>query len=451
MQFVCKVFVLLLFFVHLTAQNNALLVSGPMLGYVEHREALIWLQVSPTVSQVAVQYWKATQPQTVQTQLYNGVLQQPFNPIKVVLSGLDMNTQYQYRILLNGSELTFSYPLAFSTKKLWEWREDPPEFSFIFGSCAYINDEPYDRPGKPYGQPIDILQTMTRHPADFMLWVGDNVYLREADWSSASGIQYRYQHVRQLPELQPFLAAKPHYAVWDDHDFGPNDSNFSYELKHVTLQTFMDFWGNKSYGEPHNKGIYGKFTWGDAEFFMLDNRYHRWQEKLPYDMPQKRFLGQQQMEWLLNGLSSSTATFKIIVSGSQMLNPMNDFECFTHYQAEYNTLIGHISNQKINGVLFLSGDRHFSEIIKVTTDNAYPLYDITSSPITSRAYTNVANEKEGKNAYRVSGTLAAEQNFVKVAFAGKRNNRKLVITCHNTADEQLWKYEIPELELQNGK
>ncbi|OWY22580.1 alkaline phosphatase family protein [Sphingobacteriales bacterium UPWRP_1] len=432
----------------LSAQQTGLLVSGPMLGYAEHREALIWLEVSPQVTSVKVQYAeKGSLVAEQKTVAYEGKLQQTFNPVKIILTGLSMNSTYEYAVLLNGVVQKLPYPLTFTTKKLWEWRQDPPAFSFMFGSCAYVNDSVYDRPGVPYGQNPAIFESMTKQSSDFMLWVGDNVYLREADWSSAYGIQYRYQHVRKLPQLQPFFASRPQYATWDDHDYGPNDSNFSYELKDVTLQTFINYWGNKSYGEDGNKGVYGKFTWADAEFFLLDDRYYRWHEAMPDSLPEKAYLGQRQLQWLQNALLSSTATFKFIVSGSQMLNPLNNFECFTHYTREYNQLIGFITKNKVKGVLFLSGDRHLTEIIKVQSNGFYPLYDITSSPLTSRPYTSVFKDKEGNNPNRVPNTLVAEQNYVHIAFSGKRKERIMTISCYNANNEKKWSLDIKQSDL----
>ncbi|QQS28442.1 MAG: alkaline phosphatase family protein [Sphingobacteriales bacterium] len=429
-------------------QNNHLLISGPMPGYTEHREVLIWLEVSTEVNSIAIKYWKQDSPYyKALTQTYGGVLGNQFNPVKIKLKGLDINTTYQYQLILNGVVHNTPYPLLFSTRKLWEWREDPPDFSFIFGSCAYINDEPYDRPGQPYGQSTDIFRTMTQHRSEFMLWVGDNVYLREADWSSEYGIKYRYQHVRKLPELQPFLSSRPNFAIWDDHDFGPNDSNVTYNLKDISLQAFTDYWGNKTFGEAENKGIYSSFVWGDAEFFLLDNRYYRWPEKYPNASENKNYLGNQQMDWLTCSLLTSNARFKFIVSGSQMLNPINDYECFVHYEKEYRQLMSFIEDNQINGVLFLSGDRHLTEIIKIERSKSYPLYDITSSPLTSRPFATINNHKEGNNPNRVPGTLVAEQNFVEIAFKGTPAERKLIISCYNDKAELKWTQEIKASEL----
>ena len=108
-----------------------------------------------------------------------------------------------------------------------------------------------------------------------MLWLGDNIYLREADWNTRTGIMYRYTHTRSLPEMQPLLASSINYAIWDDHDFGPNDADRSYHLKNTTLEAFKLFWANPTYGIVGDSGVATTFEWGDVQFFMLDNRYFR--------------------------------------------------------------------------------------------------------------------------------------------------------------------------------
>ncbi len=89
------------------------------------------------------------------------------------------------------------------TKSLWKWRTDAPDFSFLAGSCSYINEPEYDRPGRPYGGDFETFNSMAREEAKFMVWLGDNAYLREADWDSKFGIQHRFTHSRSLVELQP--------------------------------------------------------------------------------------------------------------------------------------------------------------------------------------------------------------------------------------------------------
>ena len=139
-------------------------------------------------------------------------------------------------------------------------------------------------------------------------------------------------------------------------------------------------------------------SWGDADIFLTDNRWWRSADLLPDSVngkpnPEKKMLGDQQMEWLKNSLLYSTATFKIIVVGSQVLNPVSPFDKWRDFPSEYQELMDFLTEQKINGVLFLTGDRHHSEIIKVERPGTYPLYDITVSPLISGTHVFGAAKK----------------------------------------------------------
>jgi hypothetical protein len=77
------------------------------------------------------------------------------------------------------------------------------------------------------------------------------------------------------PELQPFISSIPQYAIWDDHDYGPNDSDWTYPLKDHALDAFQDFWPSESYGAGDTEGVTSSFGWNDCQFFMLDDRWYR--------------------------------------------------------------------------------------------------------------------------------------------------------------------------------
>jgi len=52
-----------------------------------------------------------------------------------------------------------------------------------------------------------------------------------------------------------FLKAMPQYAIWDDHDYGPNDTDGNYAFKEQSLKLHKQFWANPSYGTgvlPHS-------------------------------------------------------------------------------------------------------------------------------------------------------------------------------------------------------
>ena len=236
------------------AQNKNGLVSGPWAGNVELRNATIWVEVVPEVKSVAVRYHSVNSFTTKMVD-YKGELGKDFNPIKIELNGLDVNTTYTYSLFINGVSANLNFPTKFTTKDLWQWRKPAPDFSFLAGSCAYFNEPKYDRPGKPYGGDSSIFETMAKTPAAFHVWLGDNWYTREVDYNTSWGLNYRASHDRALPVLQKFMAAMPQYAIWDDHDYGPNDIGKSYILKEESRKIFMNYSCNPSYGQK-GEGIY---------------------------------------------------------------------------------------------------------------------------------------------------------------------------------------------------
>src|SRR5436190_8448610 len=298
-------------------------ISGPMLGPVELRDAKVWVEVSPEVKTVSLQFYKKGITANSKTILYKGELGNEFNPIQFTIGGLDFNTSYEYKILINGKPSDKGG--EFTTKDLWKWPKDAPDFSFLTGSCAYFNEPIYDRPGKPYGLDSSIFESMAKEKAAFMLWLGDNWYTREVDFYSEWGLWYRAQHDRAQAVLQNFLKVMPHFSTWDDHDYGPNDIGKNYILKDVSGDVFMKYFCNPSYGE-NGQGIYTMTSWSDVDVFITDDRWFRSADLMNDSVngkpnPDKRMLGVQQMEWLKNSLLYSTATFKIIAIGTQVLNP----------------------------------------------------------------------------------------------------------------------------------
>ncbi len=432
------------------AQTKKQIVSGPMLGPVELKDAKVWVEVSPDVKSVALQCYKKGVPASARTITYSGKLGQDFNPVQFLIGGLEINTSYDYRILING-KLTDKQG-TFTTKDLWQYRKPPPEFSFLTGSCAYFNQPIYDRPGKPYGGDSSIFQTMAKENARFMLWMGDNWYTREVDYYSEWGLWYRASLDRAQPILQDFLKSTSHIAIWDDHDYGPNNSGKSYPLKEVSRKIFMNYWANPSHGE-NGEGIYSMMTYEDIDLFLLDNRWWRSADYFPDSVngkpnPEKTMFGAKQMSWLKDAVVNSRAPFKIIVTGSQALNPVSPYEKWRDFSYEFNDFLNFLSDHKVNGVVFLNGDRHHSEIIKIDRAGTYPLYDITVSPLT--AGTHGLNGPEANNPYRIL-TLFETQNYAKISFSGPRNSRVMKVSFFGVKGDPLGEWSIEEKVLRTPR
>jgi alkaline phosphatase D len=439
---------------------NPGLLAGPMPGNVEMRTAQVWVELKPGAT-ATLEYWEQASPKLRKKAFVNYSDVYDFRTAKFDLVGLNPGTAYEYAVSLPPATGKVNYVVngSLTTQKNWLYREPLPDFSFLTGSCAYFNEPSSDRlftdfvklnkVAASYGGDSSIFETMARTPANFMLWLGDNWYTREVDYYSAWGLQKRASVTRQLPEMQSFLKALPHYGVWDDHDFGPNDCDKSYALKDASRKVFTNYWLNPSFGENGN-GIYTRFTYADVEFFLLDDRSFRSNDNMAdslngYPNPEKRMFGPQQMDWLRNALLGSKANFKIVATGSQVLNPASPFDCFRKFPAEYLEFLEFLKIEKIRGVVFLTGDRHHSEVIKVPRMGSYPLYDITCSPLSSGTHQFGGPEKN--NPYRVFG-LAEKQNFGKISFSGEFGNRKMTVEFLGIKGEKLGEWSVMANELK---
>ncbi len=441
--------VLFLFPLCLFAQKT-LLQSGPMVGYSEMREVALWVQTTQA-AKVKFVYWDGQNPaQKFQTAEVSTVPEKA-HAVTAIAGKVQPGKKYTYELYINGKKTERPYPLAFQSQPLWQWRTDPPAFRFATGSCFFVNEADYDRAGKPYGGDYQIMTRIAEQKPDFMLWLGDNTYLREPDWNTWTGIMHRYTHSRSLPELQPLLGSVHHYATWDDHDYGPDNSDRSFWNKDQTLAAFKLFWANPNYVLGAHGGITGTFFWNDVQFFLLDDR---WYKTPNYNFTAlageaanlagpRPLLGGAQLQWLVDALTYSRAPFKFIVIGSQVLNPVEQDDSYTFYKEEKEKLLKAIADAKVPGVIFLDGDRHFTSMTKLERPGTYPLYDVTISPLTAGTY----NPKEN-NTLLIPGTQVTDRNFAIMEVAGPRTDRVLTIRVMDAAGKERWTREIKASELK---
>lgn len=431
-------------------QITSKIIAGPMVGHTELRTAEVWVEFAADVKQATLSFQRqgSISTRAIKVTLPGG----EFNTLKFILTGLEPGSEYAYSIMIDNANKAIAQGNV-TTQSLWQHRKPAPDFSFLTGSCSYFNEPKYDRSNKPYGGDSSIFVAMAKENAAFALWLGDNWYTREADYFSKWGLHYRASRDRSVSVLQPFLRKMPHYAIWDDHDYGPNDADKSFILKETARDVFMKYWSNPSYG-MEGKGVYTKLTWNDVDVFMMDDRWFRSPDATPDSVggkinANKKMFGDEQMEWLKNNLlvsnSNYNISFRIIATGSQVLNGYSPNDCFRHFPAEYNDLITFLEANKIKGVLFLTGDRHHSEIIKLDRSATYPLYDITVSPLT--AGVAKTRGKEVLNPARV-GSEIDEQNYGRIIFSGKGEARTLTVEFVGVKGEKIGSWSVMKSDLK---
>ena len=435
-------FALTAFFIFISLHAQDLINSGPMVGYSTMQEVLLWVQTSEN-AKVHFEYYEIDNP-SIRFKTDEKITEKKTGFVaKLIADQVMPGKKYNYEIFINDIKVFRDYEMEFQTQQLWKWRTDPPDFKFVIGSCSYVNEPKFDRPGEPYGSNFEIFNSINKKNPDFMLWLGDNTYLRESDWNSRTGFIKRYSHTRALRELQPLLASTHHYATWDDHDYGPNNSDGSFWLKETASEIFKLFWTNPNYDVTGKGGITGLFQWSDVDFFLMDNRYHRTSNNNFTE--DRQILGKDQIDWLINALTFSQATFKFIAMGGQVISSGAVYENYATYPEERKYLLDKIREAKIEGVIFLDGDRHHTVLSKMQeSDEVYPLYDLTCSSLTA----GVNDDDESYNKYSLKETLVGENNFGMLNVTGPANNRVLIIKIFDKDGQELWQKSISANDLK---
>jgi alkaline phosphatase D len=449
------------------------LQSGPMIGYNTMSETLIWVQTKES-AEVVVEYWNVEDEKTILST--DPIITEKANAYiaKCLADQVRHGTKYGYRVLIDGEidnphyregyKKSGEIPLHFETPKNWRFRETGHaifDFSVGFGSCAYINQGDYGRlNSKPYGGEYQIFESIYEVSPDAFIWLGDNTYLREPDWTSRTGIHQRWTHDRSIPHMRGMLATMANYATWDDHDYGPNNAGWEFWNKAETTRAFTLFHGNPSAGLPEIPGIFTFFNLGDANFYIVDNRTHRTPDTVQTDtMGEPRsHLGKAQVDWLVETMryqqgqsrklrGSYPANFNIVCIGNQVLSKRSR-DSYASYPEEYEYLMSRLMHEGINGVIFLSGDVHFSEVTKVVrtgggskeigktgiAGEAYTFIELTSSPLTSGSWPGADKEENPNRLDIFPGEMdrVGQRNFATISFSGPLEDRAMTIRYYDS-------------------
>lgn len=337
---------------------------GPMLGHVGPDEARVWVKASGK-ARLSVRIGEREDlsdgrvgegPELAAESAFMG---------HVRLLGLRPSTRYFYAVLLDGRpSVSRPYP-SFVTA--------PPDgekgrLRFSFSSCVGRNG---------FDSAASWGDMSLRAPFDLLFLLGDNHY---ADTTDPEKQRAAYDAQRRPAGYAEITRRIPTYAVWDDHDYGPNNSDGTAKGKEISLRTFQEHFANPSYGEPDHPGIYCKVSRLGVDFFLLDVRYHRTPNRAPED-GKKTMLGPRQLAWLKRELLASKAEVKVLVSGSEWQTHTQP-DCWSSFLRERDEIFRFIEESRIQGILLLSGDRHFTAGYQVKGR----FLEITAGPLGSRNF-----------------------------------------------------------------
>jgi alkaline phosphatase D len=293
-----------------------------------------------------------------------------------------------------------------------------------------------------------IWNELAKRNPEYVLMIGDNVYAnREPDGSplgsTPENIWRRYTDVRLRIPFYFQEKLIPVHAVWDDNDFGPKNAGDDFEYKEESKDIFDAFFAQSISDETYIKGfgVGGLLPLGDFNLYFLDARSFRSANK------EAKHLGIDQHKWLIKSLKEESQP-SFIIKGDQFFGGYHGFESYEgKHPLDFSNFV---SDLKALGTpfVFLSGDRHMSEIMQFPRSLfGLPSFEITSSPMHGRVFDNAAE----KNPWRVVSTTG-KTNFTLISNLAQDNHWFMDVENIGMDGEVYYKRELAVFikDLQNN-
>ena len=299
--------------------------------------------------------------------------------------------------------------------------KNPNVYSIGFGSC--LTQE----------RSMPIFNIIKAENYDLFLMLGDNVY---GDSEREDLLELREAYDLQRQNFDSFNFDFPFEAIWDDHDYGLNDTGKEYAYKEDAEQLFLDFWNVPQDDIRRTRpGLY--FEWIEnidgieVQMLFLDTRYFR-DALLPTDergaagkeryLPQTdtstSMLGDVQWNWLEQKMATEV-DHRIIVSSIQFLAMGHGWEAWKTLPHERQRLIDLIDQSSSDTVLFISGDRHRAGLYQLSSDSGKNIFEMTSSSL-NLSFTN----EEEAGPLRIGPTFV-DENYGEILL-NKLTNKIIV-------------------------
>ncbi|MEA2282874.1 MAG: alkaline phosphatase [Solirubrobacteraceae bacterium] len=310
--------------------------------------------------------------------------------VKVRATGLEPRTRYWYRFETRHSHSPVG---RFQTALPADSHETVRFACFSCANFAHGFYNAYD--------------AMAREDLDFVVSLGDYIYA-EARHSLATGgavrddlvgsesmrqgvlreaitlADYRakYALYRSDPALRRMHAAFPTIAIWDDHELENNYAGrpadgglgqryqYSAARRAASYQAFFEAMPVEPRGRSR---IYRSLRHGRAvELAVLDERQYRADQPCGGRRVQacaswgrtRPFLGRRQLDWAVDTVTGSTATWKVIGTQSMTMPVLlaegryGGFDSWQGYPVEREELLSRIAGSGTRDVVFMAGDAH---------------------------------------------------------------------------------------------
>ncbi len=426
--------------------NGTSFTLGVLSGLHSSTEVVLWTRIEPTLVAGVnnVSWTMSTSPTMSDVVAFGTVAVGPDSDhtAKVLVGGLEPDRSYWYRFSVADAGQRPS-PIG-RARTLPSESSEPTALRLAYASCQNWQTGWYNA-----------WSSIADEDVDAVLWLGDYIYesggfsIRDVRRDTVGtafdldGYRAKYRLYRSDPSLQRAHSAHPFVPIWDDHEFRDNYSTRDMSLEPERVKSAYRAWFEYMPVWPiSGTRIFRNLRWGRlAELFMLDTRQYRdpqagagrstfigvGSDIAEAARPGRSILGADQRRWLLDGLSGAqTESVRWKLLGNQvMISPVRPFDLDTpelrqlnaqltrhngvylnldswdSYFDERDHVLGHLADQRISNVAFLTGDIHTFWQSTMRAD-----YDDDRSPFVANEFVGGSITSSGPN---VLGTGPAAQ------------------------------------------
>ncbi|HSH00807.1 MAG TPA: alkaline phosphatase D family protein, partial [candidate division Zixibacteria bacterium] len=224
-------------------------------------------------------------------------------------------------------------------------------FTFAFASCSWT------------GSNHPVFSEIAKRRPLFFLHLGDMHY-ENIGVNDPNRFRTALERALLSPSQSELHRGLPLDYVWDDHDYGPNNSDSTAPGRVAARSVYREYFPHYPLveGDDTAAAIYHTFDVGRVRFIVCDSRSAR-SPASAQDVPGKTMLGATQKAWFKQQLLAARDAGKLIVWVNTLpwIGETGDdgWHLYTHERRE---LANFIADNRITNLCMISGDAHMLAI-----------------------------------------------------------------------------------------
>ncbi|MCP3999012.1 MAG: alkaline phosphatase family protein [bacterium] len=256
------------------------------------------------------------------------------------LTGLSPDTDYSYHLVVDG------VPILQRSGTFSTFAPGPASFTVAAASCARL------------GSNGAVYEAIAAAKPDVFISTGDLFY---ADYvETADHFTHAYESSLTQPAQAALFSSVPIAYVWDDHDYGRNNSDSTSPTRQLALDAYQR--NVPHYPMASSDAIYQSFSIGRVQFVLLDDRSQR-DPGSNHDGPDKTMLGDEQLRWLEQRLLDDSFALTVIVNQVPWItDPEPGADHWGGYTYERQRIANLIAEHGLDNILMVGGDAHMVAI-----------------------------------------------------------------------------------------